>query len=222
MRSALVNMHLVRDSGCAELGFEFAGLLRRGGCVGARDQQQQTGFHLRDERFAACRPPIETDASVEIWVKCGLVPRIGAAEAKPDGEDGSHRTAFRRPQVRNRRAHVSRDVLVRGLFDVRHVFKGLAPITNGRCSAEVIDRHRVGAGLRKSNREVLVELMQAAHVRHHHHAGAGRLLCACEVTGEPRPVRGCQDKVALVRGRAADWRKRRSRLIAVAHTSILA
>jgi hypothetical protein len=83
--------------------------------------------------------------------------------------------------------------------------------------AEIVDSDGVDPRLGEALRQLLVERVQASHVGHHDHAGAGRFRGAGEVGHEAVAVGGRQMDVALVGGRPADRRQRWSCVVGVAH-----
>src|SRR5437762_9957643 len=86
VRRALVHVRLMRYAGLLQSVEELLVLLRRGRLVGACDQDQGRRLHLREVRLAAGRPPVEADASVQVRVLRGLIPRVRPAEAEADRE----------------------------------------------------------------------------------------------------------------------------------------
>src|SRR6266508_2595315 len=105
---------------------------------------------------------------------------------------------------------------------MRHEVEALASITKPRGAPEIVDGHRIDAGLGETLRQLFVEVMQAAHVRHHDHAGAGRLRRSREIGGELRAVARREHEVPLVGGSATYRWKGWTGIVSMAHGSILA
>src|ERR1700687_3094069 len=91
VRCALVDVHLVRDVGRFKLPVALVGSFLSGGSVGACYKQEERSLHLGYIRLRPRRAAVEPDASIELGIQGGLVPRARAAKAEPDSEDRLHR-----------------------------------------------------------------------------------------------------------------------------------
>src|SRR5262249_38809600 len=92
----------------------------------------------------------------------GGVPRVRAAEAEADGED---RPAPLLAQEVDRGADVGLDPGLRRLVDVLAVLEVVVSLRDARRAAEGVDRNRAIAALREAQCQLLVESVEAAHVR---------------------------------------------------------
>ena len=97
------------------------------------------------------------------------------------------------------------------------VLEALAPLLVLGGASEVVDGDGVHPGLGEALGELLVELVQPAHVGQDQHAGAARRRSPREVGRKAGAVGRGQLQRALVRGRAGDRRQGRPGVIAVAH-----
>src|SRR5262245_30989384 len=213
VRRVLVDVRLVRYAGRGELLAELPVLLGGRGAVGARDHEHEWRFHLRHEGLAAHRPAIEADGPGKTRLLRGLVPRVGAAEAEAHREDSLDATALRRLEVCDCGRDVRCDALSGRPLHVRHVLEGITAVVRVRGAGEVIDGHRVDAGLGEALSQLFEELVQASNIGQDDHARAGGLRRAREVGHELGPVGRGQRDVALVGGGATHRRQRRSSVV---------
>jgi hypothetical protein len=101
----------------------------------------------------------------------GRLPREreSPAHAEAHGEDLAYPVLH---QALAGGAGIGHQLLVLRLGDVRLVIEALAAIVGRRRTAEVVDRDRVDAAFGEPQRELLVEVVQAADVREDHYACA--------------------------------------------------
>src|SRR5262249_28626577 len=144
-----------------------------------------------------------------------------ATEAESDAEDRADLTTVGATQVSDRRGDVGLELVGLRLWDLGHEVELVAAILGGRSAREEINADRVHADLRETVGQVLVVLVQAAHVGDDDHAGARRLGRARGVGHEPRAVRGRQAQVAAASRAAGDGGDRWTRVVVNAHAVIL-
>src|SRR5207237_5936161 len=99
------------------------------------------------------------------------------------------------------------------LLDMRHVFERIGAIADAGGTSEVVNRHRIDARFGETPGEVLVDLMQAAHIWQHNHPGSRRLLRACKAGGELVPIGSGEGELAVVGGGSTDRRQRRTSFV---------
>ena len=141
-------------------------------------------------------------------------PRVAAAEAEADREDGR---AAEPAQVRDRRGDVRLDELRLRLGDVRHVLEVVAALGDAGRAAEVVDRDRREAALGEAKRELLVEAVEPADVGQDDDAGLGRPVRPRAERGELGPVGRRQHEVVVRDRRPGKNRDRRQRIGVEAH-----
>ena len=95
----------------------------------------------------------------------GGQPRVPTAEAEPDGEDRGAPSAVGRAQVGDSRCNVTLYSLLCRLLDVRHVVEVVVSLLDPCRTTEVVDRDCRVASFGEAERQLLVEAMEAAHVR---------------------------------------------------------
>jgi hypothetical protein len=139
---------------------------------------------------------------------------MSAAHAEADGED---RVDAERAQVLDRGAHVLLDLLGRNGVDVRPAVEVVVPLLGAGGAAEVVERERRVAALRKAQGQLLVEAVQPADVREDHDSGVrhrvGSREEGCEAVAVPR----LEHEVVVRDGRTGDHRDRRRGVELEAH-----
>src|SRR5207244_9202358 len=136
-------------------------ILARDRLVGAAHQRQDRRGDV-GEALDASGPAVEADRTREAVTGGGGVPRVRAAEAEADGED---RAAALLAQEVDGGADVGLDASLRRLLDVLAVREVLPALGDAGGAAEVVDRDRAVPSLGEAERELLVEAVEAAHVR---------------------------------------------------------
>ena len=189
-------------------------------CVVARLQREDRaldlGDALDDARAAALarRRAVEADRAGEAVARCCGHPRRAAAEAEADAEDRRHAEVA---QLLDRRARVGLHAVVGRLLDVRHVLEVVVALRHAGGAAEVVERDRGVPALGEPQRELFVEVVEAAHVREDHDAGGRRVFGRREERRELVAVGRRQHEVVVRDGRAGDPRDRRLGVEVEAH-----
>src|SRR5439155_5337530 len=128
--------------------------------------------------------PVEADGAAQPVTGRGCKPRVAAAEAEADGED---RPAVQPLQVLHGGANVGLDQIRLRRLDVRHVLELVVTPSDAGGAPEIVDRDGGEAALRKPERELLVEAIEAADIREDDDAHRGRLLRNGPERGKPVP-----------------------------------
>ena len=125
------------------------------------------------------------------------------------------------PDSERRKGHGGRDVaaqaVLRRLRDVIHVRKLVVALVDARRAAEVVDREGREPALAEPQAELLVEPVEAPHVREDDDPGSSRHLRRREERGEPVPVGRLEHEIVVRDGRAGDAGDRGRGVGLVAH-----
>ena len=122
-----------------------------------------------------------------------------------------------RAQVLDGSGDVGLDLLRRDRLHVRPVLEVVAALLHSGRAAEVVERERRVAALREAQGQLLVEAVEAAHVRQDHDALRRGLLGSGQEGGEAVPVARLQHEVVVRDRRAGDDRDRRRGIEVEAH-----
>ncbi len=157
---------------------------KRGVVVG-RDVRVVAGLEREDRRHhlagalrragravgALSRPAVEADRAGEPVTSRRGQPRVAAAHAEADRED---RRAALRAQPGDARRDVRLNLGRRDDADVLHVVEVVVALRDAGGAPEVVERDGRVAALGEAQRELLVEAVEATHVRQDHDAGRRR------------------------------------------------
>ena len=98
-----------------------------------------------------------------------------------------------------------------------HVLEVVVTLFRTGGTAEVVERHRRDPTLGEAQRQLLVEAVEAAHVREDHDTDLGGLLGSRREGGEAVAVSRLEDEVLVRDGGAADHGDRRNGIELEAH-----
>ena len=206
VRCAFVRDELVVRRGRVERGLESGVVLGGDVLVGPGLERENRRLQLGGALRRVRRPAIEAHGSRKPSLIRRREPRLPAAETEADGED-----PMRSPlaEVCDAGGDVCLHRGSRRLLDVRHVLEAVVTLRCPRGAPEVVEGDGGHAALRKPQRELLVEAIQAADVREDDDADLRRLCRSRGESGEPVAVVRLQRQILVRDGRAADDRDRR-------------
>jgi hypothetical protein len=176
------------------------------GLVGPALQSQDRRLELRHELDHPARPAVEADRAGQPVAPRGRRPRAAAAVTEPDREN---RAAAEGPQVADAGAHVGLNLFVCELLHERHVVPVVRPLVDAGRAAEVVEGDRSVAALGEAQGELLVEAVEAPHIRQDHDARRELSVRNRPEGGEPVAVLGLEHEVVVRDGGARDARDRR-------------